>query len=415
MKAEIIAVGTELLLGQIVNTNAQFIARACADLGVSVYFQTVVGDNTARLKEALTLAKSRADLIICTGGLGPTQDDLTKDALSELLGQQLIVHQPSLDYIETFFRSRGVPMVESNVRQALMLEHSDPLKNDNGMAVGVALTQEKTHYILLPGPPKEMKPMFEHYAAPWIASKLEGVAPLFSRMLKFAGIGESALEHELLDLIKAQTDPTIAPYAKEGEVAIRITTRAASQAEADRKLEPMEQEIRRRLSQHIYASDDVTLEYEIVRSMRGRGLTLAAAESCTGGRLSDMLTAIPGSSAVFEGSIVCYTNAWKHKLLGVPMSVLEGPEAPGAVSDETARLLAENLLKQSTADFALSITGVAGPDESEGKPVGLVYVAVATKNGTTVSKKLQLAGNRESIKLRAAKSALYQLWQLLRN
>lgn len=413
MRAEIIAVGTELLLGQIVNTNAQFIARACADLGVSVYFQTVVGDNMARLTESLALAKSRADLVICTGGLGPTQDDLTKDALSAFLGQKLVVHQPSLEYIEQFFRNRGVTMVESNIRQALMLEQSDPLKNDNGMAVGVALTQDGTHYILLPGPPKEMKPMFESYAAPWIASQIGGLQPLYSRMLKFAGIGESALEHELLDLIRAQTDPTIAPYAKEGEVAIRITTRSSSQAEADNKLEPLEQEIRRRLGAHIYANVDVTLEQEILRLLNERGQRLAAAESCTGGLLSDMITAIPGSSSVYQGGIVCYTNGWKHKLLGVPEEVLEGPEAPGAVSDETARLLAGNLLKQAEVDYAVAITGVAGPGESEGKPVGLVYVAVARKDGETVSKKLQLSGNRESIKLRAAKSALYLLWQQL--
>ena len=413
MRAEIIAVGTELLLGQIVNTNAQFIARACADLGVSVYFQTVVGDNMARLTESLALAKSRADLVICTGGLGPTQDDLTKDALSAFLGQKLVVHQPSLEYIEQFFRNRGVTMVESNIRQALMLEQSDPLKNDNGMAVGVALTQDGTHYILLPGPPKEMKPMFESYAAPWIASQIGGLQPLYSRMLKFAGIGESALEHELLDLIRAQTDPTIAPYAKEGEVAIRITTRSSSQAEADNKLEPLEQEIRRRLGAHIYANVDVTLEQEILRLLNERGQRLAAAESCTGGLLSDMITAIPGSSSVYQGGIVCYTNGWKHKLLGVPEEVLEGPEAPGAVSDETARLLAGNLLRQAEVDYAVAITGVAGPGESEGKPVGLVYVAVARKDGETVSKKLQLSGNRESIKLRAAKSALYLLWQQL--
>lgn len=413
MRAEIIAVGTELLLGQIVNTNAQFIARACADLGVSVYFQTVVGDNMARLTDSLALARSRADLVICTGGLGPTQDDLTKDALSAFLGQKLIVHQPSLEYIEQFFRSRGVTMVESNIRQALMLEHSDPLKNDNGMAVGVALTHDGTRYILLPGPPKEMKPMFENYAAPWIASQIGGLQPLYSRMLKFAGIGESALEHELLDLIRAQTDPTIAPYAKEGEVAIRITTRSSSQAEADVKLEPLEQEIRRRLGGHIYANEDITLEQEILRILQENGQRLAAAESCTGGLLSDMITAIPGSSAVYQGGIVCYTNGWKHRLLGVPEEVLEGPEAPGAVSDETARLLADNLLRQAEVDYAVAITGVAGPGESEGKPVGLVYAAVARKDGETVSKKLQLSGNRESIKLRAAKSTLYLLWQQL--
>ncbi|MDF2961755.1 MAG: damage-inducible protein CinA [Paenibacillus sp.] len=413
MKAEIIAVGTELLLGQIVNTNAQFLAQACADLGVSVYFQTVVGDNMSRLTEALQTAKSRADLIICTGGLGPTQDDLTKDALAAFLGRQIVMHQPSMDKIEELFRTRGIHMVESNRRQALMLEGSDPLTNDTGLAVGVALTQDQTHYILLPGPPKEMKPMFERYAAPWISSKMNQVNPLFSRMLKFAGIGESSLEHELLDLIEKQTDTTIAPYAKEGEVAIRLTARAATRDEAERKFEPIEREIRSRLGQHIYAAEDVTLEQEIVRIMSGRKLLLAAAESCTGGLFSNMLTSVSGSSAVYRGGIICYSNELKHKLLGVPMDVLEGPEAPGAISREAAQLLAEQMLEQAGSDYAVAITGVAGPDPSEGKPVGLVYIGIARKDGETAVEQLQLSGNRDSIKWRASKSALYQLWKLL--
>ncbi|UQZ87411.1 Putative competence-damage inducible protein [Paenibacillus konkukensis] len=415
MKAEIIAVGTELLLGQIVNTNAQFLAQGCADLGVTVHFQTVVGDNEARLIEALGLASGRADLVICTGGLGPTQDDLTKDALSAYLNRQLILHQPSMDKIETFFRDRGIHMVESNRRQALMPEGSDPLPNDAGMAVGTALTQDGTHYVLLPGPPKEMKPMFERYAAAWISTKLDGVHPLHSRMLKFAGIGESSLEHELLDLIKEQSDPTIAPYAKEGEVAVRITTRAASKEQADAKLDPLEAEIRSRLGAYIYASRDISLEQAIVRIMQERGLKLSAAESCTGGLLSDMITAVPGSSAVYQGGIVCYTNEWKHRLLGVPMDVLEGTDAPGAVSEKAARLLAEGLLQRSDSDFAVSITGVAGPGTSEGKPVGLVYVGIARKGCATEVAQLALSGTRDIIKLRAARSALYRLWKLLSN
>jgi nicotinamide-nucleotide amidase len=414
MKAEIIAVGTELLMGQIVNTNAQYIARACADIGVGVYYQTVVGDNPERMMETFRIAMSRADVVICTGGLGPTQDDLTKDVLAELVRQKLVLHRPSMEKIEELFRKRNMPMVESNARQALMPEHSDPLQNDTGLAVGVAVTFEGTHFILLPGPPKEMKPMFDRYAAPWIQSRLEGVQPLHSVMLKFAGIGESLLEHELIDLIKEQTDPTIAPYAKEGEVAIRLTTRAATAAEAESRLKPLEEEIRRRLGQHVYASEDITIEQQIVRMLKERGQKLAVAESCSGGLLSDMLTAIPGSSAAFAGGIVCYSNELKHKLLGVPMEQLEGPSAPGAISEQTARTLAEQLLVRVTADYGISVTGVAGPDESEGKPVGTVYVGLAVRGGQTTVFPLQLSGNRESIKLRSAKSALYQLWKLLK-
>ncbi|KEQ27475.1 competence/damage-inducible protein A [Paenibacillus tyrfis] len=415
MRAEIIAVGTELLMGQIVNTNAQYLAKGLADIGVGVYFQTVVGDNVSRIKESLHIAKGRADLIICTGGLGPTQDDLTKDVLGEVLGQKLVIHEPSMNKMVEMFQRRGIPMVESNARQALMLEQSDPLPNDTGLAVGVAVTHEGTHYILLPGPPKEMKPMFDRYAKPWIESKLDHVQPLYSIMLKFAGIGESALEHALIDLIEAQTDPTIAPYAKEGEVAIRLTTRASSADEAMTRLRPLEAEIRGRLEEHIYAAEDITLEQQVLRMLAESGQKLAVAESCTGGLLSDLLTAVPGSSQSFLGGVICYSTALKHKLLGVPMELLEGPDAPGAVSEETAVELARNTLRLLEADVAVSITGVAGPGETEGKPVGLVYAGLAHRNGQAFAVKLQLSGNRETIKLRAAKSALYHLWKTIKS
>ncbi|WP_426446971.1 competence/damage-inducible protein A [Paenibacillus sp. S-38] len=414
MKAEIIAVGTELLMGQIVNTNAQYISRGLADIGVGVYYQTVVGDNTDRIKETLAIAKSRADLIICTGGLGPTQDDLTKDVLAEVLGRKLVIHQPSYDYMEGMFRSRGITMVESNIRQAYMLEGTDPLANETGLAVGNAVTQDGTHYILLPGPPKEMKPMFDNQVVPWLTAKLGSVQPLFSTMMKFAGIGESFLEHALIDLIEAQTDPTIAPYAKEGEVALRLTTRAASKEEATEKLWPLEREIRTRLGDHVYASEDITLELEVLRLLTAANKTLSVAESCTGGQLSDLLTAVPGGSHSFAGGVICYTNQVKNKVLGVPIEQLEGPGAPGAVSEETARLLAENVRKLADADYALSLTGVAGPTESEGKPVGLVYVGIAERGADTEVVMLQLSGNRETIKLRASKTALYHLWKKIK-
>jgi nicotinamide-nucleotide amidase len=414
MRAEIIAVGTELLLGQIVNTNAQFLSQSCADIGVNVYFQTVVGDNIGRIREALAIAKQRADLIICTGGLGPTQDDLTKDVLADVLGQQLVMHQPSMDKIEELFQGRSTPMPASNARQALMLEHSNPLKNDTGLAVGVGLTQDNTHYILLPGPPKEMKPMFERYAIPWIQSRMTGVQPLYSRMLKFAGIGESILEERLIDLIKEQSDPSIAPYAKEGEVLIRLTTRSASSSEAEAKLLSVEQEIRSRVGDYLFADQDIPLEQAVLGLLERSGRTIAAAESCTGGLLSDMFTAIPGSSRAFKGGIVCYTNEIKHKLLNVPMELLEGLDAPGAVSAEAAANLASSIRQLTGSSIGVSITGVAGPAESEGKPVGTVFVGIADGANEPAVIPLKLSGNRETIKLRAARSALYQVWRLLK-
>lgn len=414
MKAEIIAVGTELLLGQIVNTNAQFLSRECAAIGVDMYFQTVVGDNEQRLLDSFKLAASRADVVLCTGGLGPTQDDLTKDVLAAYVGRQLVIHEPSMNAITEMFQTRGIHMVESNRRQALMLEGSDPLHNETGLAVGNAFTFEGTHFILLPGPPKEMKPMFTKYAVPWLRAVMKDEVPLYSKMLKFAGIGESNLEHELIDLIQAQTDPTIAPYAKEGEVTIRLTTRAHNAEEGEQKLFATEQEIRNRLGGHIYADQDVPIENIVLKLLNDQQMTLAVAESCSGGLLSDMITSIPGSSKAFLGGIIVYSNSLKHKLLGVPMEVLEGEGAPGAVSKETAAILAENLLTTTGSDFGLSVTGVAGPDPSEGKPVGLVYVGFAQKNTETQVFTLQLSGNRKSIKHRSAKNALYQIWKRLK-
>ncbi|PYI50437.1 competence/damage-inducible protein A [Paenibacillus flagellatus] len=415
MKAEIIAVGTELLLGQIVNTNAQYIAQGCAGIGLDVYYQTVVGDNRQRLRETFALAASRADFVIVTGGLGPTQDDLTKDALAELLGLPISIHGPSMERIEDVFRARGLHMVESNSRQANVIEGCDPFPNDNGLAVGVGLTHKGTHYVLLPGPPKEMKPMFDRYAVPWIRAVMgEEAVPLHSKMLKFAGIGESNLEHRLIDLIDGQQDPTIAPYAKEGEVSIRLTTRASSPAEAERKLAETERVIRDRVGEHLYAVEDVPIERVIVELLSRSGKKAALAESCTGGLASELLTAVPGSSAALVGAIVCYTNAAKRDLLGVPESLLEGEGAPGAISAETAAALAERVMERTGADYALSITGVAGPAQSEGKPVGLVYIGIAERGKPAETEKLQLSGNRGSIRLKAAKQSFYRLWQRLR-
>ena len=414
MKAEIIAVGTELLLGQIVNTNAQYLSQELAALGLDVYFQTVVGDNMNRLAEAVKTASERADVLILTGGLGPTQDDLTKEALAEVLGRTLYIDPEAMANIERFFQDRGVPMTENNRRQALAIEGGTPLPNETGLAVGNAIALNGKFYIVLPGPPKEMKPMFEHQAKPWILKHvLTSEMPIFSRMLKFAGVGESALETKLLDLIQAQSDPTVAPYAKEGEVTIRISTKAANEQEAAVKLDAMEREIASRLPEHLYANVDEPIEKTILDLMASRGLTLSAAESCTGGLLMEMFTALPGSSAVFTGGIVCYSNAMKEKLLNVPHDLLEGENAPGAVSSETAKVLAEQVRLTVGTDIGLSITGVAGPGHSERKPVGLVYVAIAREGADTAVFELNLKGNREIIRLRAVKSLFYQLWRVL--
>ncbi|WP_274361391.1 competence/damage-inducible protein A [Paenibacillus thermotolerans] len=411
MKAEIIAVGTELLLGQIVNTNAQFLSQELAGLGIDVYFQTVVGDNETRVRQALTIAKERADLVLCTGGLGPTMDDITRDALAAQLGRGLVYDQEALRRIEAYFTERGIVMTENNRRQALMVEGADPLANDTGMAVGSALTHGGTHYILLPGPPRELKPMFTRYAVPWLRSVMGEKLPLYAHILKFAGIGESILEDRLIDLIKNQTDPTIAPYAKEGEVMLRLATKAASPEEAESKLSALRSRILERVGEYVYAEADVGLETAVLKALTANGQTLSLAESCTGGMIADTITGIPGSSAVLKGGVVCYTNAVKHGVLGVPMELLEGDGAPGAVSEQTALELAKGVRKLTGSDWGISVTGVAGPSESEGKPVGLVYIGVAYPDGNAQAFRHQFAGNREMVKVRATKTALFHLWR----
>ncbi|MCA0754105.1 competence/damage-inducible protein A [Paenibacillus sp. N4] len=415
MKAEIIAVGTELLLGQIVNTNAQYLSQSLAGLGIDVYFQTVVGDNPQRLRQAIEIGRSRAELLVFTGGLGPTQDDLTKDVLADYLQRGLVLHQPSMDKIEHLFSSRGVHMVESNRRQALILEGSVPLENTAGLAVGNGISEGGTHYLLLPGPPKEMKPMMEEAGLAFLQSILTDQKPLYSRLLKFAGVGESSLEAKLLDLIESQIDPTIAPYAKEGEVAIRVSTKAGAQLEADRKIDQTVEKIKERAGEYLYAQTDIPIEEEIVRLLRATKRKLASAESCSGGLLAELITNIPGSSGEYTGGVVTYTNMMKHKLLGIPLSQLEGEGAPGAISESTAALMAERVRELSNADFGISLTGVAGPAESEGKPVGLVYFGVSERGKATVVHTMHLSGDRSMIRIRAVKAAFYRLWLSLRD
>ena len=413
MRAEIIAVGTELLLGQIVNTNAQYLSQGLAASGIDVYFQTVVGDNEQRLRQAIETARGRADILIFTGGLGPTQDDLTKDALAAYLGRRLVLHEPSMAKIEEMFASRGIHMVESNRRQALMLEESDPLPNSTGLAVGNALSVDGTHYILLPGPPREMKPMFDGPVKEWLRAQLGDSDPLFSRVLRFAGIGESALEDALLGLIDSQSDPTIAPYAKEGEVAIRISTKARNEAEADRRIDETVARVEELVGQYIYAREDVPIEQAVIAKLRNLDKTAAAAESCTGGLIAELLTDVIGSSNAFSGGVVTYTNAMKHTLLGIPLAQLEGPGAPGAISRETAAAMAERVMNIASSDYGIATTGVAGPATSEGKPVGLVYIAIAERGRSTDVHELQLSGGRSMIRIRAAKQALYRLWRAI--
>lgn len=411
MRAEIIAVGTELLLGQIANTNAQFLSQKLAELGIHVYFHTVVGDNSERLLQAIKLATSRADMVIFSGGLGPTQDDLTKETVANFLGCKLVEDEPAMKRILDFFVQRGITMTENNRKQALVIEGGTVFSNDHGMAPGIGVVQDGHVFVLLPGPPSELYPMVEEYVMPFLMAQLPDRQVFHSKVLRFFGIGESALEERLLDLIERQSNPTIAPYAKEFEVTLRITARAQTVEEAEQMIGPTEKEIRNRLGEYIYAEGESSLQETLVAALTERQETISFAESCTGGALSSLLASVPGASQVFPGSIVNYSNEAKQSLVDVPQEVIA---TEGAVSALCAKHLAENVRKKFGATYGISVTGVAGPNETEGKPVGLVYIGLSAEGMPTEVKQLQLTGRRQAIIGRTAKFAMFYALQRLK-
>ena len=401
MKAEILAVGTEILLGDIVNTNAQYIAKRLADLGISVYHQCVVGDNPERLLEAYRLAFSRADLVITSGGLGPTKDDLTKEVAFEYFGKRSVVHEASLKIIEDYFKDMNRPMVESNVKQAYFPVDAVVLPNNNGTAPGCIIEEKGKIIALLPGPPWEMKPMFEEAIVPYLQKFVQGV--LVSKVLRVIGVGESSAEEMIGDILNNQTNPTVAPYAKAGEMTFRITAKANTQEEGIRMIVPMEDEIRSRLGNNIYGEGNITLENVLGKMLIDKKLTIATAESCTGGMVAAKLINYPGISSVFREGAITYSNEAKISRLGVARETLD---KYGAVSSEVAAEMAQGIAKTAGTSIGLSTTGIAGPDGgSAEKPVGLVYVGLYI-NGEVKTKMLKLSGNRQKIRERATMELL---------
>lgn len=401
MEAEIISVGTELLLGQIVNTNAQYLAEKLASLGIELHHIVTVGDNIDRLKAALASAWERADVIILTGGLGPTQDDMTKETVAEFLNLELILHSPSLETIRCFFARRGHHMTNNNIKQALLPQGGIPLPNPNGTAPGVWLEHQGKILVILPGPPFELQPMFENHVLPRL-TKGEKHTVIKSRIIKLYGIGESQAEEQVKDLIDS-TNPTLASYAKPTEIQFRLTAKADTDIKADSLIDSMEKELRARLGQYIFAQDEDTMQDIVGKLLRERNLTLAVAESCTGGLVANWLTDVPGSSIYFQGGVVSYSNKLKTSLLRVPAETLH---QYGAVSKEVAETMASGIKHLAQVDFGGAVTGIAGPDGgTPEKPVGLVYVAVAHKTGVK-SCRYQWQGSRSIIKQRAAQALL---------
>ena len=377
---EILSVGTELLLGNIANTDAQMLSQGLSELGLNVFWHTVVGDNPQRAREAVALAKQRADVIITTGGLGPTCDDLTKNVLAEAFGKKLVFDEGSAQRIRSYFNRINRPMTDNNLQQAMLPEGCTILENDWGTAPGCAFEAEGVHVIMLPGPPSECRPMFQYRAKPYLLSLSEGV--IASHTIKLFGIGESSMEAQLRDQMNAMANPTLAPYAKEGECELRVTAKASAEEEAQALLRPTVEQVKKLFGDKVYGVDVPSLEYVVLEGLKAQGLTLGTAESCTGGLIAKRLTDIPGSSAAFKGGIVSYTNEIKEGVLGVPAPVLE---QYGAVSGEVAAAMAEGARKVLGCDIALSSTGVAGPDKDDREnQVGTMFVAIATPKGTHV-------------------------------
>ncbi len=400
--AEIVTIGTEMLLGDLVDTNTAWLSARLATLGVGVYRHTTVGDNRERIAGALKEAASRADLVITTGGLGPTSDDLTNEVLADVTGREMVEYPEARAHVDEMFRRFGRKPTPSNYKQALFPEGTKLISNPLGTAMGALLEADGTLFATLPGVPSEMKGMFEETLEPLIRARTDG--SIISRTLWFAGIGESALAEKVQDFLDA-SDPTVAPLAGQGKVRLRITTRAATPEEAERRIAPVEKEILARLGDYYFGEDEETLESAVARLLEARGATLALAESCTGGLLAKRLTDMPGSSAYFEEGIVTYSNASKERLLGVPHELLA---KHGAVSEPVARAMAEAARKLAGTDYALSVTGIAGPDGgTHEKPVGLVFVGLSDAD-ETIAERLDLsawARSREAIRERSANRA----------
>ena len=400
--AELIAVGTELLLGNIANTDAQMISQGLSALGINVFYHTVVGDNPDRVRQAVDIARGRADIIITTGGLGPTCDDLTKVALASAFGKELYYDEPSAQRIRDRFAAMERPITENNYQQAMLPQGCTVLDNDWGTAPGVAFESGGVHVIMLPGPPRECEMMFNYRAVPYLKGLSDGV--IASRTVKTFGIGESAAEEKLRDLMNSLHNPTLAPYAKPSGTELRITAHADTEAEAMALIDPVEAQVKAILGDVVIGVNVESVEEVCLSLLKEQGLTLGAAESCTGGLIAKYMTDLPGSSAVFRGGVVSYTDGVKTGVLGVPQGLLD---QYGAVSPQVAEAMARGAKAALGCDIAISSTGIAGPDtDDRGTPVGLVYLGLAYEDKCYVKEFHAGHVARERVRRQSAQTAL---------
>jgi nicotinamide-nucleotide amidase len=405
VRAEILSVGTELLLGQIVDTNAAYLAKALSALGISVYRRVTVGDNMDRLLIALREALSESDIVLTIGGLGPTMDDITRDGLATAFDDTLVRDVGIAQMLTAFFQKRGMPVLESNLRQAMVPTDGRALENPHGTAPGLLFEKNGKAGIALPGPPNEFIPMVENHVIPYLRQKTGNVGTIRSRVLRIAGVGESLVEEYVKDLMM-DANPTVAPYAKVGEVHLRVTAKADTPEEADALIHDRTLLLYERLGNAIYGEGDAPIESAVVVALKERGQTVATAESCTGGLLAQRITDIAGSSHVFMGGVVAYSNTAKSDLVAVPAETIE---RVGAVSMEVAKALAEGVRARFGTTYGVGITGIAGPDGgTPEKPVGLVYLAVAHPNGCEVDE-VHYIGSRSIVRHRASQTALNML------
>ena len=404
MKAEIITVGTEILLGDILNTNCRYLSRELAAMGIEMYYQITVGDNEERLLKTLEESLNRSDIVICTGGLGPTEDDITKEVCAKYFGYKLELHKPSLDaMIERFKHMNRVP-TKNNEKQAYFPKEAYILKNDNGTAPGCIMEKEGKMIVILPGPPKEMESMFENYVKPYLSKLTDDV--IESEVLRIIGVGESKVENDILDIIDSQTNPTIATYAKGYECTLRITAKAKSVEEAKELIKPMSDEMKRRFGQSLYATGETSIEEVVAKMLVENNLKIAVAESCTGGMVSASLINYPGISSVFMEGCVTYSNEAKMKSLGVKKETLD---VYGAVSDKCAKEMASGVAARYNTNVGIATTGIAGPGGgTDEKPVGLVYFGIYI-NGKVITKKYVFNGDRQGVRERATRTILNDL------
>jgi len=408
--AEIIAVGTELLLGGTANTDAQDVSRLLSELGINVFFQTVVGDNPQRMKQAVEIAKGRADIIITTGGLGPTFDDITKQTLAEAFGKKLVLNEEVADKIRVFFEKRlpHMKMTENNLRQAELPEGCVIFDNRVGTAPGCAFEADSKHVLMLPGPPRECREMLKTCVEPYLRKLSE--SEIHSHNIHIFGLGESAVEDKLRPLMESMVNPTLAPYAKDGEVMLRLTAKAESKQEAEKMMAPVLAQVCEVLGDIVYGVDTDSLENTVLGLLGEQKHTLAVAESCTGGLLSKRLTDIPGASKVYYGGVVAYSESSKTELLGVSTDLIN---EYGAVSSEVALAMADGVRLRLGADIGIGITGIAGPDsDSSGQEPGTVFIALSTKD-KSLSKQPRLFHDRDRIRIGAASHALDMIRRLL--